>query len=58
MRPELDGLFGKGSTCNHVFADLRSAKVQAKLEASGYKSQIHGRGRRNHPNPLLSLAQD
>jgi IS5 family transposase len=32
----------------------RSAEIEAKLRASGYKSRIHRRGRRNHP---LSLAQ-
>ena len=53
---ELDGLLDKGNTCNDVFADsaYRSAKIESKLRASGYNSQIHRRGRRNHP---LSLAQ-
>ena len=53
---ELDGLLDKGNTCNDVFADsaYRSAKIESKLRASGYKSRIHRRGRRNHP---LSLAQ-
>jgi IS5 family transposase len=54
---ELDGLLDKDNTCNDVFADsaYRSAEIEAKLRASGYKSRIHRRGRRNHP---LSLAQE
>ena len=50
------GLLDKDNTCNDVFADsaYRSAEIEAKLRASGYKSRIHRRGRRNHP---LSLAQ-
>ena len=53
---ELDELLDTGNTCNDVFADsaYRSAKIEAKLRASGYNSRIHRRGRRNHP---LSLAQ-
>jgi IS5 family transposase len=53
---ELDGLLDTGNTCNDVFADsaYRSAEIEAKLRASGYRSRIHRRGRRNHP---LSLAQ-
>src|SRR3954467_10381106 len=53
---ELDGLLDRGNTCNDVFADsaYRSAEIEAKLRASGYKSRIHRRGRRNHP---LSLAR-
>jgi IS5 family transposase len=54
---ELDGLLDERNTCNDVFADsaYRSAEIEAKLRASGYKSRIHRRGRRNHP---LSLAQE
>ena len=54
---ELDGLLDKGNTCNDVFADsaYRSTKIEAQLRASGYKSRIHRRGRRNHP---LSSAQE
>ena len=54
---ELAGLLDTGNTCNDVFADsaYRSAEIEAKLRASGYKSRIHRRGRRNHP---LSLAQE
>src|SRR6202171_2797035 len=48
---ELDGLLDKGNTCNDVFADsaYRSTEIEAQLRASGYKSRIHRRGRRNHP---------
>src|SRR3954449_44931 len=53
---ELDGLLDKGNTCNDVFADsaYRSTEIEAQLRASGYRSRIHRRGRRNHP---LSSAQ-
>ena len=53
---ELDGLLDKGNTCNDVFADsaYRSAEIEAKLKASGFKSRIHRRANRNHP---LSDAQ-
>ena len=53
---ELDGLLDKGNTCNDVFADsaYRSTEIEAQLKASGYRSRIHRRGRRNHP---LSSAQ-
>ena len=39
---ELDGLLDRGNTCNDVFADsaYRSAEIEAKLTASGYKSRI------------------
>ena len=48
---ELDELLDTGNTCNDVFADsaYRSAKIEARLRASGYNSRIHRRGRRNHP---------
>src|SRR3979490_1748840 len=54
---KLDGLLDKGNTCNDVFADsaYRSTEIEAQLRASGYKSRIHRRGRRNHP---LSSAQE
>src|SRR4030081_3107231 len=54
---ELDGILDKGNTCNDVFADsaYRSTEIEAQLRASGYKSRIHRRGRRNHP---LSSAQE
>ena len=54
---ELDGLLDKGDTCNDVFADsaYRSTEIEAQLRASGYKSRVHRRGRRNHP---LSSAQE
>jgi IS5 family transposase len=54
---ELDGLLDKGNTCNDAFADsaYRSAEIEAKLRANGYKSRIHRRGRRPHP---LSSAQE
>ena len=53
---ELDGLLDMGNTCNDVFADsaYRSTEIEAHLRASGYKSRIHRRCRRNHP---LSSAQ-
>jgi transposase, IS5 family len=43
---ELDGLLDTGNTCNDVFADsaYRSAEIEAKLRASGYRSRI-GRSR-------------
>ena len=54
---ELDGLLDKGNTCNDVFGDsaYRSTEIEAQLRASGYKSRIHRRGRRNYP---LSSAQE
>jgi transposase, IS5 family len=53
---KLDGLLNKGNTSAEVFADsaYRSAKIEAQLRASGFKSRIHRRGTRNHP---LSDAQ-
>ena len=52
----LDELLTKGNTSADVFADsaYRSAKIEAQLRASGFKSRIHRRGTRNHP---LSDAQ-
>ena len=54
---KLDGLLNKGNTSAEVFADsaYRSTKIEAQLRASGYKSRIHRRGRRNHP---LTSAQE
>jgi len=54
---KLDGLLNKGNTSAEVFADsaYRSTEIEAQLRASGYKSRIHRRGRRNHP---LSSAQE
>ena len=48
---KLDGLLDEGNTCNDVFADsaYRSAEIEAKLRASGYRSRIHRRGRRKPP---------
>ena len=48
---KLDGLLNKGNTSAEVFADsaYRSTEIEAQLRASGYKSRIHRRGRRNHP---------
>ena len=53
---ELDVLLDEGNTFNDVFADsdYRSTEIEAQLRASGYKSRIHRRGRRNRP---LSSAQ-
>ena len=52
----LDALLSKGNTSADVFADsaYRSAAIEAKLKANGFRSRIHRRGRRNHP---LSDAQ-
>jgi IS5 family transposase len=54
---KLDGLLNKGNTSAEVFADsaYRSTEIEAQLRASGYKSRIHRRGRRNHP---LTSAQE
>ena len=51
-----DALLNKGNTSADVFADsaYRSAAIEAKLKANGFRSRIHRRGRRNHP---LSDAQ-
>ena len=52
----LEELLTKGNTSADVFADsaYRSAEIEAKLKASGFKSRIHRRANRNHP---LSDAQ-
>src|SRR3979490_1857788 len=53
---KLEALLSKGNTSADVFADsaYRSAEIEAKLKAGGFRSRIHRRGRRNHP---LSDAQ-
>jgi IS5 family transposase len=55
-RYEVTELLTKGNTSADVFADsaYRSAEIEAKLKASGFKSRIHRRANRNHP---LSDAQ-
>ena len=52
----LDGLLNKGNTSADVFADsaYRSAAIEARLKAGGFRSRIHWRAHRNHP---LSEAQ-
>jgi IS5 family transposase len=54
---KLDGLLNKGNTSAEVFADSAylSTEIEVQLRASGYKSRIHRRGRRNHP---LTSAQE
>jgi transposase, IS5 family len=53
---KLEGLLNKGNTSAEVFGDsaYRSREIEAKLKASGFKSRIHRRARRNRP---LSEAQ-
>jgi IS5 family transposase len=53
----LDGLLSKANTSSDVYADsaYRSAAIEAKLKARGFKSRIHRRATRNHP---LSEAQE
>jgi IS5 family transposase len=50
-QPEAGWAVAQGQPCNDVFADsaYRSTEIEAQLRASGYRSRIHGRGRRNHP---------
>src|SRR5712671_4060398 len=52
----LDGLLNKDNRSRDVYADsaYRSAEIEAKLKARGFRSRIHRRGSRNHP---LSEAQ-
>jgi IS5 family transposase len=52
----LDELLSRGNTSAQVFADsaYRSAEIEAKLKACGFKSRVHRRAARNHP---LSDAQ-
>src|SRR3954464_1371592 len=47
----LDALLTKGNTSADVFADsaYRSAEIEAKLKARGFRSRIHRRASRNHP---------
>jgi IS5 family transposase len=47
----LDGLLNKDNTSQDVYADsaYRSAEIEAKLKARGFRSRIHRRGSRNHP---------
>jgi transposase, IS5 family len=54
---KLEDLLSKGNTSDAVFADsaYRSAEIEAKLKAGGFRSRIHRRARRNHP---LSQAQE
>ena len=53
---KLEGLLNRSNTSAEVFADsaYRSSEIEAKLKASGFKSRIHRRARRNRP---LSEAQ-
>lgn len=48
---KLDDVLDKSNTGAEVWADsaYRSAEIEAKLEAKGYKSRIHRRARRNRP---------
>jgi IS5 family transposase len=47
----LDELLDKGNTCKDVFADsaYRSAEIEQKLTARGFRSRICVRGRRGRP---------
>jgi IS5 family transposase len=53
---KLDGLLNKANTSDDVYADsaYRSAEIEGKLKARGFRSRIHVRASRNHP---LSEAQ-
>jgi IS5 family transposase len=46
-----DDLLNKGNTSSEVYADsaYRSAEMERKLKARGFRSRIHKRGRRNRP---------
>jgi IS5 family transposase len=48
---KLDDVLDKSNTGAEVWADsaYRSAEIEAKLEAQGYKSRVHRRARRNQP---------
>jgi transposase, IS5 family len=48
---KLDDVLDKSNTGAQVWADsaYRSAEIEAKLEAKGYKSRVHRRARRNRP---------
>jgi len=49
----LDDLLSKDNTSKDVYADsaYRSAEIEAKLKARGFRSRIHRRSLRNHPLP-------
>lgn len=46
-----DDLLNKGNTSSDVYADsaYRSAEMEQRLKARGFRSRIHKRGRRNRP---------
>ena len=46
-----DNLLNKGNTSSDVYADsaYRSAEMEQRLKARGFRSRIHKRGRRNRP---------
>jgi IS5 family transposase len=48
---KLDELLSRGNTSRDVYADsaYRSAEIERKLKAWGFRSRIHKRGRRNRP---------
>ena len=48
---KLDDVLDKSNTGAEVWADsaYRSAEIEAKLEAKGYKSRVHRRAQRNRP---------
>ncbi len=48
---KLDDVLDGSNTSSDVWADsaYRSAEIEAKLEAKGYKSHVHRRSRRNRP---------
>jgi transposase, IS5 family len=48
---KLDDVLDRSNTASDVWADsaYRSAEIEAKLKAEGYKSRIHRRAHRNHP---------
>jgi len=48
---KLDAVLDRSNTGKDVWADsaYRSAEIEAKLEAQGYKSRIHARAARNRP---------
>jgi transposase, IS5 family len=54
----LDDVLDKSNTGADVWADsaYRSAEIEAKLEARGYKSRVHRRARRNRPLSRRELA--
>ena len=48
---KLDDVLDRSNTSCEVWADsaYRSAEIEARLEAKGYKSRVHKRARRNRP---------